>query len=52
MVTKKESATERGKGEGAGTETGASGVREKGTASNGDSIRQPNGGPITATCAR
>jgi hypothetical protein len=31
---------------GLGTEAGAIGVREVGAASNGDSIRQPNGGPM------
>ena len=31
---------------GLGTKTGASGVRKVGAASNGDRIRQPNGGPM------
>ena len=31
---------------GVGAETGACGVREVGAASHGDSIREPNGGPM------
>ena len=31
---------------GVGAETGACGVRKVGAASNGDSIREPNGGPM------
>ena len=56
IVTQEESATvsEGGGGgqekqverRGLGTEAGAIGVREVGAASNGDSIRQPNGGPM------
>ena len=57
MVTQEESAT-GSKGQGRGlrekqvesrglvAETGASGVRKVGAPSNGDSIREPNGGPM------
>jgi hypothetical protein len=56
MVTQEESATvSEGEGRvrekrvnrrGLGTETEASGMHEVGAVSNGDSIRQPNGGPM------
>ena len=56
MVTQEESATvsegerrglrEKLKRRGLSTETGAGGVRKVGSASNDDSIREPNGGPM------